>query len=206
MPANILSILPSCPNPRGLHPVFIRVHTMTFGDPREFAIEAYHEPSGPEWAGFGRMAIDIQGVRIGNIREAHCSLFHAVNRFRQVCSRLEELWFESFVGLSDAEMFTLIDSRYTGMPVDADYSACDFLTNTGEPFDGVKTFIVCRPGGRVQVLYHPIEGVLGSATCSATTFCETAEAFVGWFDDQVRATAPPFFPINPFADKDAGSA
>jgi hypothetical protein len=93
-----------------------------------------------------------------------------------------------------------------GMPVDADYSACDFLTNTGEPFDGVKTFIVCRPGGRVQVLYHPIEGVLGSATCSATTFCETAEAFVGWFDDQVRATAPPFFPINPFADKDAGSA
>lgn len=98
---------------------------MTFGDPREFAIEAYHEPSGPEWAGFGRMAIDIQGVRIGNIREAHCSLFHAVNRFRQVCSRLEELWFESFVG---------------------------------------------------------------------------------WFEDQVRTTAPPFFPINPFAEKHAGSA
>ena len=41
---------------------------MTFGDSKDFAIEAYHEPSGPQWGGFGRMAIDIQGVRIGDIR------------------------------------------------------------------------------------------------------------------------------------------
>ena len=170
---------------------------MTFGDPEEFAIEAHHEPSGPEWAGFGRMAIDIQGVRIGNIREAHCSLFHAVTRFQQVCSGIESLWSESFEGLSDAEVFGLIDTRYSGDPCEEDFSRCDFLTNTGEPFDDAKVFIVCRPCGDVQILYRVGNGPIGSGSCSASSFPEIAEAFVGWFDEQVRTTAPPFFPVNP---------
>ena len=75
---------------------------MIFGQPSHFAIEAYHEPSGPQWSGFGRMAIDIHGVRLGDIRENHCSLFHAVDRFRQVYPRIESLWAESFDGLSNA--------------------------------------------------------------------------------------------------------
>jgi hypothetical protein len=28
---------------------------MIFGDTKDFAIEAYHEPSGPEWGGCGRL-------------------------------------------------------------------------------------------------------------------------------------------------------
>lgn len=171
---------------------------MTFGNSKEFAIEAYHEPSGPRWGGFGRMAIDIQGVRLGDIRENHCSLFDAVNRFRQVCSRIENLWSESFAGLSDADIFALINTYYTGEPCDEDYSACDFLTNTGEPFDGVKTFIIGRPDGHVQILYQIRDGTFGSASCSVGSFREAAEAFICWFDEQVRTTAPPFFPINPF--------
>ena len=76
-------------------------HTMTFGDPKDFAIEAYHEPSGPQWAGFGRMAIDIQGVRLGDIRENHCSLFHAVDRFRL---RVD----------ADLQYFVIVDGRVLG--------------------------------------------------------------------------------------------
>ena len=171
---------------------------MTFGDPKDFAIEAYHEPSGPRWAGFGRMAIDIQGVRLGYIRENHCSLFDAVNRFRQVFHRIESFWDESFDGKSVAEIFALIDTYYTGAPCEEDYSYCDFLTNTGEQFDDAKTFIVCRPDGFVHILFQLRDGTIGSASCSVSSFCMVAEAFVCWFDEQVRTTAPPFFPINPF--------
>jgi len=170
---------------------------MTFGDPKDFAIEAYHEPSGPQWGGFGRMAIDIQEVRLGDIRENHCSLFHAVDRFRQVYPRIENLWAESFDGLTDAEIFALIDTRYTGEPCEEDHSPCDFLTNTGEQFDESKTFIICRPGGHIHILYQLRDGTIGSASCSARSFREVAEAFVCWFDEQVRTTAAPFFPINP---------
>jgi hypothetical protein len=170
---------------------------MTFGDPKDFAIEAYHEPSGPQWSGFGRMAIDIQGFRLGDIRETHCSLFHAVDRFRQVYPRIESLWAESFVGLSDAEIFALIDTRYTGEPCEEDYSPCDFLTNTGEQFDDAKTFIICRPDGHVHILYQLRDGTTRSGSCSVRCFRQVAEAFVYWFDEQVRMTAPPFSPINP---------
>src|SRR5688572_26437867 len=125
---------------------------MIFGESSEFAIEAYHE-----WAGFGRMAIDIQGVRLGDIRENHCSLFFAVNRFR-LYREIESLWAESFDGLSDVEIFALIDTHYTGEPCEESYTPCDFLTNTGEQFDDAKTFIVCRPGGRVHILYQLRDG------------------------------------------------
>ena len=172
---------------------------MIFGQPSDFAIEAYHEPSGLQWAGFGRMAIDIHGVRIGDIRENHCSLFHAVDRFRQVYPCIESLWAESFDGLSDVEIFALIDRRYTGEPCQEDYSLCDFLTNTGEQFDDVKTFIVCRPGGHVHILYQLRDGTIGSASCSVSSFREVAEAFVRWFDEQVRTTAPPYFPVEPLS-------
>jgi hypothetical protein len=171
---------------------------MTFGDPKDFAIEAYHEPYGPTWGGFGRMAIDIQGVRLGNIRENHCSLFDAVERFRRKCSYIEDLWTDSFDGLSDVEIFALVNTYYTGEPSDHDYSICDFLTNSGEQFDGVKTFIICSPDHHVRILYQLRDGTIGSASCSATSFSGVAEAFIRWFDEQVRTTAPPFFPINPF--------
>jgi len=164
---------------------------MIFGHPSEFAIEAYHEPSGPQWGGFGRMALDIQGVRLGDIRETHCSLFHATNRFRELYPTIESLWDESFIGLSDAEIFGLIDRAiYTGEPVEGapGYRCFDFLTNTGEQFDDVKSFIFCRPDGRVHILYQLRDGTAGSASCLAALFRNVAEAFVRWFEEQVRTT------------------
>ncbi|HEX4342218.1 MAG TPA: hypothetical protein VH255_02445 [Verrucomicrobiae bacterium] len=174
---------------------------MIFGQTSDFAIEAYHEPSGPRWGGFGRMALDIQGVRLGDIRENHCSLFHATNRFRELYPTIETLWDESFTGLSDVGIFALIDrARYTGEPSGGvpDYRSFDFLTNTGEQFDDAKTFIICRPDGRVHILYQLREGTVGSASCLVSSFRNVAESFVHWFDAQVRTIAPPYFPVDPF--------
>ena len=127
---------------------------MTFGEPADFAIEAYHEPSGPDWAVFGRRAIDIQSVRLGDIRENHCSLFDAADHFRDLPPIIGTFWDASFTGLSDAEIFALIDDAlYIGTDSNWQrYGRFDFLTNTGEQFDGFKTFIVCRPDQRVHIL------------------------------------------------------
>jgi len=164
---------------------------MTFGQPSDFAIEAYHEPSGPEYGGFGRMCIYIHGTQIGDIRENHCSLFHIAHQFRELPDFIETLWDKAFVGLSNAEVFGLIDRAPSWEPF-------DFLTNTGEMFNDSKTFIVCRPDGQVQILYQFRDDTFGSGSCSIQSFRTVATAFVSWFDEQVRATAPPFFPINPF--------
>lgn len=167
---------------------------MIFGKPTDFAIEAYHEPSGPQWGGFGRMAIDIQSVRLGDIQENHCSLFHATDRFRELYPIIATLWDESFTDLSDIAIFGLIDhARYTGEPSELEtrYQPFDFLTNTGEQFDHAKTFIVCRPGGRVHILYQLRDGSVGSGSCPIESFSHVAESFVRWFDEQIRTSAPP---------------
>jgi hypothetical protein len=172
---------------------------MIFGRPADFAIEAYYEPYGPKWGGFGRMAIDIQGVRLGDIRENHCSLFHATEKFRNLHPGIESLWKDPFSGLSDAEIFTAVDNAlYLADESDRDYWRFDFLTNTGEQFDDAKTFIVCRPSGHVHILYRIRNDAFGSRSCSALSFRSVADSYVRWFDEQVRNIAPPFFPINPF--------
>lgn len=180
---------------------------MIFGQQSDFAIEAYHEPSGPRWGGCGRMAIDIQGVRFGDIRENHCSLFHATDQFRGLCRSIETLWDESFANLSDAEIFAAVDhALYISDECDAErYGRFDFLTNTGEQFDDAKTFIICRPDGRVHILYQLRDDTIGSASCSVESFRRVAAAYVQWFDEQVRNTAPPLFPINPFDPSEVDS-
>src|SRR4051794_29591043 len=129
---------------------------MIFRQPTDFAIEAYHEPYGPEWGGFGRMCIHIQGVQLGDVRENHCFLFHATDQFRKLHPSVEALWDESFAGLSDAEIFAAVDHALY-LAEDSDwqrYGRFEFLTNTGEQFDDSKTFIVCRPEGRVHILFR----------------------------------------------------
>ena len=169
---------------------------MIFGEPTDFAIEAYHEPSGARWAGFGRMSIDIQGVRLGNIHEKHCSLFHAADRLRDLPPTIAELWEEAFNGLSDAEIFAVVDEALYRASTGnwARYGRFDFLTNTGEQFDNLKTFIVCRPDQRISILYQLPDDKLGAASCSAQSFQNTSASFVRWFDKQVRIIAPSWFP------------
>jgi hypothetical protein len=175
---------------------------MIFGDPKEFAIEAYHEPSGPKWGGYGRFCLHIGGVAVGDIRDSHCSLFDITNRFRSVSGVITQLWAECFVGLSDAEIFRLIDHYiYIDDPpldLETGLGECDFLTNSAEMFNGTKTFIFCTPDGVVHLLYRLRDDTFGSGCCNVEEFKSISDAYVRWFDEQVRNTAPPYFPINPF--------
>ncbi len=174
---------------------------MTFGDPKDFAIEAYHEPYGPQYGGFGRMCIHVQGVCLSDIRDNHCSLFHATDRIGEVAADFESLGDASFAALSGAEVFAFIDSKiYTGEASESgpSYAACDFLTNTGEMFDGTMIFIIFRAPDRVHILFRLRDDTVGSASCSVPNFRRVADAYIGWFDEQVRKTAVHFFPINPF--------
>jgi hypothetical protein len=174
---------------------------MIFGNPKDFAIEAYLEPYGPKYGGFGRMCIHIQGIALGDIRDNHCSLFHATRRIREVAGDFESLGDAGFATLSDAEVFSLIDAElYTGEASESrpSHTACDFLTNTGEMFDDSKTFVIFRPPDRVHILFLLRDDTFGSASCSVPTFRTVAEAYVCWFEEQVPMTAPPSFPINPF--------
>ncbi len=163
---------------------------MTFGDPNDFAIEAYHEPPGPEWKGkgFGELCIHLQGTPLGDIDEEHCSLFHATIRFRELANTIDSLWDESFSGLSDAEIFELLDRElYADEPSENSrrYQRFNFLTNTGKMFAQWKTFIVCAPTGRVHILCQVRDGTSASGSCDVRTFQAVAEAYVRWFDEHV---------------------
>ena len=163
------------------------------------------------------MCVHIQGTIIGDLRENHCSLFNAMRRFRELSNNIQTLWDERFSAFSDAEIFCALDRALYqdhGQSLDemqADWKGMgefDFLTGAGEGFDDSKTFIICRPGGFIHILYklsklrgpyqHLQDDVFGSVSCRVESFRTVAEAFVQWFDEQVRTTAPPFFPINPF--------
>jgi hypothetical protein len=164
---------------------------MTFGEPNDFAIEAYHEtssPSGPQWKGFGEFCVHLQGTSLGDIDEAHCSLFHATNRFRELAGTIDSLWDESFSGLSDGEIFALLDRELYAEESTGNrphYQRFDFLTNTGEMFNRWKTFIACDPMGRVHILCQVNNGTSASGTCDVQTFRAVAEAYVQWFDEQI---------------------
>src|SRR5687767_15318563 len=114
---------------------------MLFGDPNSFAVEIHHEPGAPKWKGFGRMCLHMQGVTIGNPLEAHCSLFHAVDRIAEVATNLAEQWDERFTERTGEEIFAWLDAILYSGEIEAsedEVDRFDFLTNTGEQFDGFK--------------------------------------------------------------------
>jgi len=166
---------------------------MLFGDSGEFAIEAYHEPMGPTYSGFGRMALHIASVTIGDIHEEHCGLADAADRLRTKVKLIGSLWNPIFSNHSDEEIFSLIDRELYIDHGQSDkdiavgqhqYGKFDFLTNAGEQFDNFKTFLYADPNGSIHILYQLRNGTIGSATCDAETFETTVQAFVKWFDFQ----------------------
>jgi hypothetical protein len=146
---------------------------MIFGDTNNFAIEAYHEPSGPEWHGFGRLCLHIHGTRIGDIHDRHCSLHNITRRFRELVETIHSLWNPEFEKLSDSEVFSLIDQElYLGEPTEnrSQYAVFDFLTNDGEMLDGTKTFIFCRRNREIHVLFQFRDPAVHSHLCSVDIF------------------------------------
>lgn len=170
---------------------------MLFGNPLEFAIEAYHEPMSPAYSGFGRMALHIAGVTIGDIDEEHCGLAPAAERLLSKASHIRSLWSPIFAGHSDEEIFLLIDRElyvdYGQSQNDIEiginhYGQFDFLTNAGEQFDDFKTFLYASPEGTAHILYQHRGGAISSALCSIGAFEATVRAFVEWFNLQCNVS------------------
>ena len=168
---------------------------MIFGDPKDFAIEVFHEPLGPTWIGFGRMALHVQSVVLGDIQADHCGLADAVERLRELTVKVHERWDPSFSGHSDEEIFALIDRELyvdygqTDVTVEDGlrrYGRFDFLTNAGEQFDDVKTFIYVEPRGTVHILYQTEPTNSRAVTCSIDSFRSASLSFLDWFDREVR--------------------
>lgn len=162
---------------------------MLFGNTDSISIEIHHEPEGPEWIGFGRMCIYIQGLVLGDITEDHCSLFHAVERIYEVSLQLDDLWDDRFIGHTPEEIFSWIDAViYSGDIVDCQdrTERFDFLTNTGEQFDGCKSFVYCEPMGKVYVPFRNNYGTLFEPSCEKTEFRTVAGKLQHWFLNETK--------------------
>ena len=162
---------------------------MLFGDPATFAVEIHCEPVEPRSRGFGRMCIFVGGMRLGNLDEEHCSLFHAVDRIAEVASTLPGLWDERFSCCEPEAIFAYLDRALydAGQPPLENLHRFDFLTNTGEQFDHEKSFVYTQPDGNVRVLLQRGEAPVTSAVCRSSEFKQVAAELVVWFRNQVQA-------------------
>ena len=161
---------------------------MLIGDPKDFAIEIYHEPAEEKWAGFGRMCIHAQDLVLGDIHEEHCSLHHSVERIIECADSLTDLWSPLFSDKSDDEIFRLLDSAlYKGdLPEFAGAHQFVFMTNTGEHFDGSKSFIYCTPDQTIKIIFRNNDQILRVMSCSASTFQCVSLNLSEWFREQIK--------------------
>jgi hypothetical protein len=166
---------------------------MLIGNPLRFAVEIYHEPHSPEWLRFGRMCLHVAGATMGDLAEEHCSLFHAVERICELGKTVDSLWDERLSGHTDAEIFAWLDHElYTGESAatsSSNLAQFDFLTNTGEQFDASKSFIYCRPGGAVHILFDGRDGIFNSVVCESSEFRRQALDLEVWFSQQTKSGA-----------------
>jgi hypothetical protein len=176
---------------------------MLFGNKATFAIEAVIEPGlQPPSTSWGRMRIWCADVSIGNIEEEHCGLDNAFDEFRSLVTKLDGLWSDEFEGMTDLELWNLLDGLLFGYhgdveidddrtleQMDADsskYGKFVFLTNWGEPFDnGGKSFLFHHPEGRVKILNRRLPFGKGiSLSTSKEAFCSAIQEAASWFDQQ----------------------
>lgn len=174
---------------------------MMFGDPKDFAIEAMVEPDLPvPSAVWGRMRVWCQGVAVGDYEESYCALYPAYLSFKELQKSLPTLWHANFEGLTDGELWNLLDGLLYGGDTGAEdecsveqalkdareYGKFNFLTNWGVQFDrGGKSFIVCKDGQTVKVLNRsltPSHGLSVRATRRAVE--DAISQFRSWFDGE----------------------
>jgi len=168
---------------------------MLIGDPRIFAVEAYHErPEGFSAAGlWGRMCLHIGDLAFGDISEPTCQLDHAILSLHDLGRASHNLWHESFSGMSDEEIFEFLDTalyRDVGQSLEqmnSDWSRFgrfSFLTNWGEQFDPAPKCFVFSRDHSVTVVWRDGEGTFGVASVPCSSFSEVAETTREWYCNQ----------------------
>lgn len=184
--------------------------TMLFGKIDTFAIEAMPEPHlQPPSQVWGRMRIWCEGCEIGDFEDPFCGLYTSYMGFHALRDRLSSLWLDEFEGLSDQELWNLLDGALYGYHGDipladersleevqrdsARYEPFDFLTNWGEQFDqGGKSFIVYTPAGRVRILNRSLPPARGLALeASLVDVTEAIDGFTAWFEQESERLGEP---------------
>ncbi|MES2072012.1 MAG: hypothetical protein V4488_16770 [Pseudomonadota bacterium] len=178
---------------------------MLFGLPTAFAIEAISEPTLKiPSAVWGRMQIWCQGVALGDFSSEHCGLYDAYDGFKSLETTLLKLWRQDFEGISELEILNLLDERLYGYHGDVEiedsrtvdecrrdwteYGHFNFLTNWGEQFDqSGKSFILCRPEGRVQILNRSLPAQCGIVIEAPLLTAKAAmRDFIKWFESETQ--------------------
>lgn len=182
---------------------YVRQYMMKlFGNKSTFAIETMIEPQlQPPSSPWGRMCIWCEGVSIGDINEEHCGL-EVIEILSSLCTQLDDLWLDEFEGLTDLELWNLLDGLLFGYHGDVEindersleqiesdsekYSKFNFLTNWGEQFDrGGKSFVFHHPKGRIKILNRnlPVEKGITLET-STESFLNAIGEAASWFEKQ----------------------
>lgn len=181
-----------------------------FGNRDDFAIEAGTEPNlMPPSAVWGHMCVWCRDVSLGDLDEPQCALYGAYCGFGSLLApihdepHVDRLWADELVGLSDMEAWNFFDLLLYGYRDDVEVSdirtldelqrdwtmwgAFDFLTNWGESFDNVKTFIMRPPGELVRILSDQLPKEMGRAVeVSRDGFVSACEGFLKWYEEQEK--------------------
>jgi hypothetical protein len=178
---------------------------MVFGETSRFAIEAIAQENPPLKGVCGRMRIWCQGIAIGDFTEELCGLYGAYDGFCQLEQLLPQNWRDEFENLTDADIWNLLDFYLYGYHGDVEvvddtrtlealkrdaqvYGRFDFLTNWGEQFDeGGKSFILCRPSGKVNILNQSLPNSMGlSLETDVDAVFAAIRAFRRWYEYEER--------------------
>ena len=161
---------------------------MRFGQPGQFSVEAFHEPV-DGMTGFGRMCVCVLDLQVGDIAESGCSLHNAAEDLERLADEAMTLWDSSFDGLSDDQIFELLDRALfvdLGQPeakIEEDgerYWRFALLTNTGEHFDGYKVFAVRRDSCIHFLVQLPDDSIV-SRVCDLSQVMVVLHEFLSWF-------------------------
>ena len=162
---------------------------MLFGDPSKFAIEVAAEADSalPAFVGkslAGRFRLYLAGESIGRFEEPCCVLAPIADHFVQMCVAVSFLWHSSFNGLSDEQLFELLDGALFLGEINVfpeQFHRMSFLTNVSECLDGLKGFLVSPEPGLLKALVRvQATQKLVSAQFSVHELCSAASGFEKW--------------------------
>jgi hypothetical protein len=153
---------------------------------------------------WGRLRLWCMGFPLGDIDEPHCGL-GALRGLEDISKNTEPLWLDEFDGLTDYELFELLDYKIYGVVcneikdddrTDAEvkldarkYDKFDFLTNWGEMFDHTgKCFIFKIANNKLKILHRPLGFGLSTISlyCSLDTYRKVTAEANAWFDNQAQ--------------------
>jgi hypothetical protein len=146
--------------------------------------------------------------RSEKLSERYCGLYHAYSEFAWLAENLGSLWADAMVGLDDVAAWDFLDGLLYGYHGDTEladsrslaeihrdavrWGRFNFLTNWGEQFDGLKSFLLCPPGDSARVLSRRLPVAMGrGVSVSRHNLATAAAGFTDWFESESRRLGVP---------------